>query len=118
MIPVLASVAVADAAEPEPPRTAPPATLMEPVAFVLLKYSLPLVSVVAPLNATQSLFMQPRKPELEFYDLQADPHEVNNLASSAKHQPMVKKFSAMLDRWIEDSGDMGREPEKPEAAVL
>jgi hypothetical protein len=63
------------------------------------------------LNRVQSLFMQPRKPQIEFYDTQADPHEVNNLADSPRHRELISKFGSMLDRWIEETGDLGRFPE-------
>lgn len=67
------------------------------------------------LNATQALFMQPAKPPVEFYDLQTDPHEVNNLAGSAEHQALVRRYSQILDRWMEETRDQGGEPEKESA---
>ncbi len=63
------------------------------------------------LNATQSLFMQPAKPPVEFYDLQADPHEVNNVANSPKHQALVRRYGQILDRWIDETRDLGGLPE-------
>jgi len=63
------------------------------------------------LNAVQSLFMQPRKPRVEFYDLAADPHEVNNLAASPKHQSLVRRYAGILDRWIADTRDQGGIPD-------
>ncbi len=63
------------------------------------------------LNATQALFMQPRKPEEELYDLLADPHEVNNLAGSAQHQGILRELREKLERWIEETNDQGRFPE-------
>ena len=66
------------------------------------------------LNAVQSQWMAPRKPEVELYDHQADPHEVKNLALEPKHKGTVAKLSAALDRWIVDSNDQGRRPEPPE----
>ena len=67
------------------------------------------------LNATQSLFMQPAKPPVEFYDLDKDPHEVNNLAGSKQHASRIREASKVLDHWMEVTGDRGREPE-PESA--
>ncbi|MBI3680491.1 MAG: sulfatase [Acidobacteria bacterium] len=67
------------------------------------------------LNAVQSLFMAPRKPEIEFYDLEKDPHEVNNLARSPGHQKLVAGFGRKLDAWLERMQDQGAVPEKPEA---
>lgn len=66
------------------------------------------------LNAAQSLFMAERKPDEELYDLLADPHEIRNLAGSPLHQHIVRELRSKLDRWIEDTQDRGRIPEKPE----
>jgi len=59
------------------------------------------------LNAAQSQFWTaPRAPE-ELYDLQHDPDEVQNLASSQEHQPMLKKLRKAqqdLARTIRDTG--------------
>jgi hypothetical protein len=63
------------------------------------------------LDAVQSLFMQPRKPEIEFYDTQSDPHEVNNLAGSPAYRAQVTQFGRLLDRWIAETNDQGRFPE-------
>jgi len=68
------------------------------------------------LNAAQALFMQPRKPPVEFYDLAADPHEVNNLADSLAHRALVRRYSQFLDRWIEETRDLGGVPETEAAA--
>ncbi len=63
------------------------------------------------LDSVQSLFMAERKPPVEFYDTQADPHEVNNLANSPEHAAMVRRFASLLDRWIEETADQGAKPE-------
>jgi len=63
------------------------------------------------LNAVQQLFMQPRKPEWELYDLQNDRYEVKNLADDPKLAKVKQGLAAKLEKWIEDSGDMGRIPE-------
>jgi uncharacterized sulfatase len=70
------------------------------------------------LNAAQSLFMAPRKPDVEFYDLQNDPHEIHNLAADPRHRPLVQQFSARLDRWLADTKDRGGDPESSEAQAL
>jgi N-sulfoglucosamine sulfohydrolase len=70
------------------------------------------------LNATQSLFMADRKPEIEFYDRDNDPHEVNNLAKAPEHQKRIAGLSKRLDAWIRQMDDKGAIPEKPEAQVL
>jgi arylsulfatase A-like enzyme len=67
------------------------------------------------LNDTQALWLQPTKPEIEFYDTESDPDEVRNLAGSAAHRPLIEKFGKLLDQWILDSDDKGRFPEAKES---
>jgi N-sulfoglucosamine sulfohydrolase len=62
------------------------------------------------LNATQELFMQPRKPEIEFYDTKADPHEVNNLAGDSQYAGAIKRMAQQLDAWTKETHDRGGEP--------
>ena len=69
------------------------------------------------LDRLQSLFTEPRKPRIEFYDTQANPHEVNNLADSVRHREQVSKFRSMLHRWIDETGDLGRFPESEKAGA-
>jgi hypothetical protein len=66
------------------------------------------------LNPTQMLFFARTKPKEELYDLDADPHEVNNLAGaeSADTQKVRKEMSAALDKWIVDTKDLGEVPER------
>jgi len=70
------------------------------------------------LNATQSLFMAPRKPDVELYDLQSDPHEVKNLAGAPAHKQVQTELAAKLDKWLVDVDDKGRFPEDPKAAEI
>ena len=52
-------------------------------------------------------------PDEELYDLQADPHELRNLADDpafADHKRVLRK---RLDRWIRDSNDLGFVPLDP-----
>ena len=67
------------------------------------------------LTPVQALFMAPRKPDEELYDIKNDPYEINNLAASPEHQQTLKEMRAILERWIEETGDMGQFPEKPSA---
>ncbi len=46
-----------------------------------------------------------QRPEIEFYDVQKDPDELNNLASNPEYQQQVKEFTRNLDDWIEEQGD-------------
>jgi N-sulfoglucosamine sulfohydrolase len=68
------------------------------------------------LNAVQARWLAPRKPDFELYDLQADPHEINNLADSKSHQPALKRYAAMIDKWVVDTNDHGRAAE-PDSVV-
>ncbi len=67
------------------------------------------------LTPVQALFMAPRKPDEELFDLTADPWEINNLAGSPGHQQTLKNMRAILDRWIKQTGDKGQFPEEPSA---
>lgn len=66
------------------------------------------------LNSTQELFMAPSKPPVEFYDTQADPYEVRNLASAPEHKKRIAEFGRILDNWIIETGDKGGIPEPKE----
>lgn len=66
------------------------------------------------LNAVQEQFMAVRKPDMEFYDLAADPHELNNLAKSPKYGKLVKAYSSKLDAWLKAMDDKGAIPESKE----
>lgn len=64
------------------------------------------------LNPTQMLFMKPTKPKEELYDLERDPHEINNLAESPDHRAVLAELRTALDKWIVDTKDLGEVPEK------
>jgi arylsulfatase A-like enzyme len=59
------------------------------------------------LNAVQSLWTAPRKPDVEFYDTQSDPFEVKNLAKSPQHKKLVADFGKRLDNWLKEMDDKG-----------
>ena len=59
------------------------------------------------LKDAQKLFFAPTKPKEELYDCDADPHEIRNLADSPKHQAVLKELRAALDRWMNDTRDLG-----------
>lgn len=62
------------------------------------------------LTPAQEFLCQPRMPDEELYDLQADPHEINNLSASTntEHQVVLKRLRGILDQWIADVDDKGR----------
>jgi hypothetical protein len=66
------------------------------------------------LNAVQELWMAPHKPGVEFYDTQADPFEVHNLAGAREHRPLVQSFAARLNKWMLETKDLGGIPESKE----
>ena len=47
------------------------------------------------------------RPADELYDLDADPHELLNLAEDPKHRQVRDDLSARLDSWMSDQGDLG-----------
>lgn len=65
------------------------------------------------LTPPQEFLCQPNRPPEELYDLQTDPFETKNLADSAnpEHQAELKKLRGVLEQWIVDTGDRGRQPE-------
>jgi len=65
------------------------------------------------LTPVQELFMVPRKPDEELYDLRKDPYEINNLAASPEHKQTLNQMRRILEQWIKDTGDKGQFPEKP-----
>ncbi len=59
------------------------------------------------LTPEQARFMDDSKPELELYDLQADPYELHNLADDADHQALKDSLLAELEQWREEIDDQG-----------
>jgi uncharacterized sulfatase len=63
------------------------------------------------LTGPQAVFMAKEKPAEELYDLQADPHEIRNLATSTEHQATLKRLRDECRRWQESILDLGVLPE-------
>jgi arylsulfatase A-like enzyme len=59
------------------------------------------------LNAVQHLFLSQQKPVEEFYDLVADPHEVNNLAEEPRHARELGRMRKLVDGWVREMKDTG-----------
>ena len=53
----------------------------------------------------------PNMPPEELYDCEADPHEIMNLASTPERRVVLNRLRSVLEKWIEDSHDQGKELE-------
>ncbi len=51
------------------------------------------------------------RPAEELYDLEKDPHEVNNLAEDPAFSAELVRHRELLNTWIKETGDKGEEPE-------
>ncbi|MFC1766310.1 sulfatase [Planctomycetota bacterium] len=51
------------------------------------------------------------RPEEELYDLQADPHQINNLASDRRFHAELLRHRRLLNEWIKRTNDQGQYPE-------
>ena len=69
------------------------------------------------LTPEQARFMAPARPPEELYDLSTDPHEVRNLIDDPGYTAIVERMRKNLDDWIDESRDMGQEPEDPRIAA-
>jgi uncharacterized sulfatase len=63
------------------------------------------------LTADQENFMTAARPMEELYDIQTDPHELNNLAGQPQYLSLQNSLSAELDNWITQTGDHGQQLE-------
>jgi uncharacterized sulfatase len=57
------------------------------------------------------LFMAERKPVEELYDLERDPHEINNLAEDPKYASRLARMRRVHQRWLFETKDVGLLPE-------
>ena len=60
------------------------------------------------LNPVQQLWFETPKSELEFYDLQLDPYEINNLIEIPKYKSLILEYKKQLENWMKKTNDMGR----------
>ena len=63
------------------------------------------------LDPVQDRFWADDRPKEELYDLEMDPHEINNLAGDPNYSEELERHSAVLDQWIRDTDDRGQYPE-------
>jgi arylsulfatase A-like enzyme len=71
------------------------------------------------LTPAQDFLCQPTMPSEELYDLEADPHEIKNLATSEspEHQAALQRLRDTLEKWIVETDDQGRVFEPAEVAA-
>jgi arylsulfatase A-like enzyme len=69
------------------------------------------------LTPAQARLCAPNMPAEELYDLDRDPHEIDNLAGSSEHAEVLSRLRAALEKWIDDTNDQGRQLEPPELAA-
>lgn len=50
-----------------------------------------------------------KRPAVEFYDLQKDPFELNNLANDPAYQKQIAAYTVKLKAWMNEQGDKGAE---------
>lgn len=48
-----------------------------------------------------------KRPAVEFYDLQQDPYELDNLAGNPAYSSQIKAYTARLHEWMKQQGDRG-----------
>lgn len=63
------------------------------------------------LTPIQESYFTPNRPAEELYDLDKDPHEVNNLADLAEHRRTKQRLRQALNQWLEQTGDKSEQDE-------
>lgn len=63
------------------------------------------------LDAIQDRFWSDERPEEEMYDMQNDPHEIDNLAGRPEFRDELRRHRKILDDWIRKTDDKGQYPE-------
>jgi arylsulfatase A-like enzyme len=59
------------------------------------------------LTDAQAQWFRNSKPAEELFDTQADPHELNNLASDPAYAEKLAELRLAMDQWINEVGDLG-----------
>jgi len=59
------------------------------------------------LQGVQKLWFADQRPPEELYDVNRDPHQINNLAADAKYQKVLSAMRENLNNWRSETGDMG-----------
>jgi uncharacterized sulfatase len=70
------------------------------------------------LKGSNAIFMADAKPREELYDLEADPHQVKNLAGLAEYDAVLRRMRVALRDKIVEIKDLGFVPESQRALRL
>ena len=62
-------------------------------------------------NAAKLVGRYLKRPAIEFYDLDRDPFELNNLAENPTYRREIRKMDGVLKSWMKQQGDLGHETE-------
>ena len=63
------------------------------------------------LASPAALFLASAKPIEELYDLNTDPHEIDNLAGMPKYRERLEKMRTALETWMDETNDLAFVPE-------
>ena len=78
---------------------------------------LPQLNAEGKLTPAQAFLCAPTMPPEELYDLLSDPYEIHNLANSPAHRAVLYRLRSVLEDWIEETRDQGRQLEPPDLAA-
>ena len=67
------------------------------------------------LNAIQKTAFFGARPAEELYDIEKDPHQINNLAKDPALAEELKRHRAILEKWMKATDDKGQYPESDES---
>ena len=60
------------------------------------------------LNSYQAAHWFGERPEEELYDLETDPHQLNNLAQNVAYKNILEEHRVLLQNWMNKTDDKGR----------
>ncbi|MEO1617682.1 MAG: hypothetical protein AAFV88_17660 [Planctomycetota bacterium] len=66
-------------------------------------------------NALRLIERYQMRPSIELYDMESDPFEMKNLASSPVHATIKTALASELDRWLASQADPGMEQDTTES---
>jgi len=69
------------------------------------------------LTPEASLFISDTRPPEELYDLENDPHEINNLAGDPEFAQILQQHRDILATWMRETDDQGQYPESAEGLL-